>query len=194
MTHGVGDGIGDGDRPTFGTNRLSKQMVHFMEIGSSICKDVEYGDDGHSALCDTIIQPFFLEGLKPGIQRSCYIMWFIDEHDSLEEVLAARNHVTFIRSYFATRISLGLCIVHNIGRPRDKRRLIDCDAKGQVAWREPSLNSILKARQPVPWEILPDIIGFDGLSNLFPRSCMTQLSYTDRNTIYKIMDWLKGII
>lgn len=194
-SHFLAHAIGDGSQtacPTFGTSRETcihnGVAIEFMESGSLAHRS------GGPEYCQMLLEPFFGRdhwkcSVAPGGATGC-LAWFIDEHDTVEDIHLARNDVIFIQRYFADKLSL--LVVYNMGRPRVRRRAIVPGSQGHPVWRE----AVDDPKPPptvhvaVHWEYLADVIDQRWLESVFARVMVTQLSYRDNRTIYSILDWL----
>ena len=184
-------------RPTCGTYEAdlsyAKKRIRLMEMGASVGPTWQ-----HLFVCQSM---------------GC-ILWFIDSHDTYEDVCAARN---MLLQATQDAWSSPLCVVYNIGRPRPKRRPIvskisigsangpgdggDGGGAGfsrtMYEWEneDDALNHRFKfeedARQayPVSWEQLPHVVGVSHLSSLFRRVHLTRLVYAT-SAVETLLDWV----
>lgn len=116
------------------------------------------------------------------------VMWFIDSHDTAEDIYTARNrllHMTGEHLPF-------LCIVHNTGRPRRKRR--KCQVLPIVEWSEDcddeDEGGFKGGFKGVDWSQLGKVVNFDMLERIYKSVYMTQLSYTDKTCPTLLAEWI----
>jgi hypothetical protein len=116
---------------------------------------------------------------------SC-IMWFIDEHDTLEDIYKARNRL--VEATRETMKRIPLCVVHNIGRPHAHRRYTTLK-NGKLEWREDDDDNGMRI-VAVPWVHLSDALNVSYLEMLHKTVYLTQLSYRDRVSPVFLLDWI----
>jgi hypothetical protein len=155
-------------RPTHGVNRSSlmyrRRRIEFVEFGWLVVK---------RGLSSEHVQ------MQPDV-----VVWFIDEHDSREEVQVARSQVLgFVMARNATK-PMALCVILNRGRPTPRRRaIVGRDWVDALEMNEQG--PILR------WASLSDTVDEQGLHPHFPRGIyMTELSYRDPQAATLCMDWM----
>lgn len=163
--------------PTCGTYEgdvsFAHQRIRLVEMGSSV------GDTWRH-----------LFGLS---QFDC-ILWFIDSHDSLEEILSARNRL--LAATLDTHCPM--CIVHNTGRQAMTRRDIIMSTEMSrgitrtvYSWKpREKRQQQLREAHPLAWDHIPDMIGMRYLAQLYRCIHITQLSYRNPESITAILNWV----
>jgi hypothetical protein len=157
--------------PTYGMDRvqwrIDGQPVEFVEFGwASLAVGVK-------------------EDLQTG-QPFDTIVWFIDEHDTLTDVLRARSALlAFVETQ---SIPTALCIILNKGRPRPIRRSVQ-----EGRW---VVDSVVDAvpqggDRIVDWVLLPKFADVTGLARYFVGGIYTtELSYTDSQAASLCLEWI----
>lgn len=126
--------------------------------------------------------------------RTRCVMWFIDEHDTLEEIHLARSYVMRLAAPETTQggwVPPCLCIVHNVGRPRARRR--KAVLLNGAQWKEPDaahFHQSSSSRRGVPWSELRLHADTYQLGILYRHIMVMQLSYTDRDAPRLCFDWI----
>ncbi len=139
------------------------------------------------------------------------ILWFIDSHDTAEDVYAARN----MMMQATQDVHCPLCIVYNMGRTHMRRRTIVSKVsvgRGNYAndggsggggglsrtfyeWKDDQEESCLAEEcecQPVPvrWKQLAQVAGLDYLSTLYRRVHAVRLNYGNAEAVTLLFDWV----
>jgi len=117
--------------------------------------------------------------LQRDVSYDC-LLWFIDEHDTHEEIQLARSHV--LGFVLPQHGPTALCIVLNRGRPFAARHAI----RG-CSWIDDD-----SPPQPVrTWSSLATCTDARGLCSLYTRGVyLTELSYGDEQAATLCLDWL----
>jgi hypothetical protein len=142
----------------------------------------------------------------PSVESIDCVMWFIDSHDTVEDILGFRNNIVSIATPVvvvaqkqdkrqlpprledlssAAEKRVPLCIVHNGGRPFFKRQDIQAGE-----WVDSERGGSLPV--PVKWEALRRVCQVDQLldQRLYSDVVLTQLSYTDPHAPELLFDWI----
>jgi len=177
------EGFWDTLRPTFGTYR--------MDLAHKSRKNVtfELTEIGYTALNNFPVDYIETEGIQ------C-IMWFIDCHDSAEDIYPIRSVLLRFMDQFSSKKHRQpplLCIIHNIGRPHVYRnkciRSSSSKGNGNYVWVKDE-NACQRNRSPVKWENLRKVIGTKEMSDKFSGIIMSELSYTEADTPAMVFDWI----
>lgn len=123
------------------------------------------------------------------------ILWFIDSHDSDEDVYAARN----MMMQATQDVHCPLCVVYNTGRPRTWRRPIVSKvcigreeglARTLYEWAEDGPDCARHAWRPVKWKDLPDVVGTSYLATLYKGVGVIRLCYGNAESVTLLLDWV----
>ena len=182
----VGDAVLP-SHPTHGTEEITithgKQQLRFTELGACI-------GESWAALFEA--------------RKFDCVMWFIDQHDTFEEICEGRNrllHAVVPSSSSAphtkTFRQIPLCIIQNRGRSLEQRRSVEkiVTSRGnrsKYVWLDlnPAAEGSSSSNGGVSWERLPSIINIDHLSSVHTGVYLTQLSYTDDYALNQLLDWI----
>lgn len=161
------------ERPTNGTERAvisyRSKKIAFTEFGSRI---------GQLWAHELQQDPY-----------TC-VMWFIDEHDTAEDILVARNRMHHACLNSPGKHDIPLCVVFNMGRPRIKRRDIYAELS-TLAWKDPTLPAFVPSKGGiVGWDMLSGVMDLRFLEAAHRSVYVTQLSYNDGETPIFLMDWV----
>jgi hypothetical protein len=116
------------------------------------------------------------------------LMWFIDEHDTRDQVQVARSHV--LGFVMGGQRPMALCVLLNKGRPFARRHAIvnhDWDLKNN----DDDNKEQGRGAQHLTWQGLHRLVDAPGLRSLFPRGLYTtELSYRDPQAAALCLDWV----
>ena len=123
------------------------------------------------------------------VTRYSCIIWFIDSHDSLEDILTARNriHDACMRPQLILSKMPALCIVHNMGRPHSIRRNVEA-AMHTMEWAEH--RTTRDAGGAIVWADLPAVVDLAYLEKVHGPVYLTQLSYQDLEVPVFLLNWV----
>lgn len=137
------------------------------------------------------------------------ILWFIDSHDTTEDIYAARN----MMMQATQDVHCPLCIVHNTGRPHAVRRQIASKVSvgrrnyandggsgggGGISrtlyeWKDTQICPADECEcKPVPvrWKHLRQVAGLEYLSSLYRRVHAVRLNYVNADAVTILLDWV----
>jgi len=120
------------------------------------------------------------------------VMWFIDNHDSIEDIFPIRSKLlSLMNARDETLPDIPLCVVHNVGRKHRRRRSCLPAASGPK-WVDYDVAKGDKTSQRfiVEWNKLSRTIDMEMLKQYFSSICVTELSYTESGTPALIFDWI----
>jgi len=113
------------------------------------------------------------------------LMWFIDEHDTRDQVQVARSHV--LGFVMAEQRPMALCVILNKGRPYAERHAI----VGQEWMEDRQLPPSAHRPGTLTWHGLHGLVDAPALRKLFPRGLYTtELSYRDPQAAALCLDWI----
>jgi hypothetical protein len=121
------------------------------------------------------------------------VMWFIDSHSTLEEILEMRNYVV--------AVALGV-VAEQSTRKRDRRNVVPPPRLDQISsvTRRVPLCIVHNTGRPFPcrhnnnnnvaWTDLRQACQVNHLQTLYSDIVVTQLSYTDADAPRLLFDWI----
>ena len=154
----------------------------------------------------------FLAAPTASVEPYDCVMWFIDSHDSVEDILDMRNYVISMAMAEQQPLSkkqkqhqppptfdklmetssggdggrVPLCIVHNHGRPFWRRDEISRERR----WITGDPQTRLPLQKPVEWGDLRRTCQIEHLELLYSAIAAMQLSYTDPDAPRLLFDWI----
>lgn len=175
------DGRPDSDtqHPTMGYNQEiadiklpddTHRRIRIIDVGSCMSKQLSNGT------------------LLDAEERASAIMWFVDEHDTLHDVIGFRNNIIQLGK-LCDGSRIPLCIVQNIGRPRLVRRRVE-----NGKWTE-SVDNGETIFKTVAWDEIPKKCDLEHLKLVYPAGVIwAQLDYRDRDCVPLIMQRILDFI
>lgn len=158
------------ERPTYGTDieciTHAGHRLRFIEVGAAVAARSDFD-------CELVQR-----------HKVDCVMWFIDEHDTAEQILAWRSRILRMAA-FGGWIPPALCVIHSCGRPWFERRAVTADRRGWIAAKPSPERS-----RPVRYDDLKALIDTHGLRAMYDRLAMLQMSYSDADAPFMAFDWI----
>lgn len=131
--------------------------------------------------------------LARSITRTGYnhVMWFIDRHDTANDIQHARSFVLAFAEAQQHK-PRALCVVHNMGRPRLRRRHIDPVSRRWWCSDDDTATAVVTEQRgrAVAWEELAMVVDAELMQRDYGRIKFMQLSYKDADVLSLAMDWI----
>ena len=119
-------------------------------------------------------------------ERAQCVMWFIDSHDTIEDIYPMRDKIiSMMNGRDVEQPRIPLCVVHNIGRPRCRRRKCVTGANG-YEWADNNGNT----GERVTWNALSGVIDVPFMKQFFSAVCISELSYSECDTPALLFLWI----